>query len=84
MSTIEGGASPSRPTPPDLLVAPAEDRQWADVLDEGVLIAVDDDDDIGFADFRWSETGTKAIVDAGEPGLKAIYVDPTTGGTDRR
>lgn len=43
---------------------------------EGVFLAERGTDIIGFADFRWGDAETKAFVDEGEAGLKAIYVTP--------
>lgn len=54
-------------------------NQWMDGLTEnheGVLVAVEDDDVLGFLDMRWGDAETKPFVGENEADLKAIYVHP--------
>lgn len=73
--------------PKDILeaqpVQPTEDDidRWLDgglrANREGILVAVNDDQEVrGYADFRWGPDETKAFVQQGEAGLKAIHVHP--------
>lgn len=44
---------------------------------EGILVAETEEGHVrGYADFRWGEGETKAFVEEGEAGLKAIHVHP--------
>lgn len=47
---------------------------------EGVFLAEDKTEVIGFADFRWGDAETKPFVGERDAGLKAIYVLPERWG----
>ena len=64
--------------------SPEYERRWLESLasnPDGVFVASEDGDVVGFADVRWGDAETKSFVGPDEAELKAIYVDPDHWGT---